>query len=88
MLTAAGRKLLQQYLAAERRTQTREIGEKLAATDKGLALSMPIGQGAIAATARKLFRDGYAIGQYDWAHGRLFIITDKGRDAMRQQDAA
>lgn len=92
-LTEAGRKLIGEYL--DRWAQTRDwmlAGKNPAwaplklGTDRSgapvLIMSLPNGDGAVAASARKLFRDGFAVGQYSWTQGRNFVVTDAGVQAF------
>lgn len=91
-LTQTGQKLIGEYLEAWSLTRDWMLAGKdprwaplKVGTDRDgspvLILSLPNGDGACAAAARKLFRDGFAIGQYSWTRGRNLVVTDAGVQA-------
>ncbi len=61
---------------------TREAAGRLTATSHGLALQLEAWNGAQAATARKLHRDGFAKTYWQRQAGKFLFITDAGREAL------
>ena len=84
-LTDAGRTMLLKYLEHEKTVlASKSLHQFYTAKDGRIFMALGHGDGAAAATVRKLVRDGFAEGSFNWRVGaRWMIATDKGRAAVR-----
>lgn len=89
-LTEAGRKMIGKYLdhcaTVEASTTLKPI---YTGKDGRIFMTLSPGSGSEAATVRKLVRDGFAEGCFNWCGGNRWMIpTDAGLRAFGEQVSA